>query len=138
MINTPLYTRHNEVPQLGAKPGKVDALHYNHVQTALKHLRNQIRLKIPRLKHLDLILQKDAWIIIDRVLNDVPIAAWTNFETENRHSLHEPIQCEIRLFHYAATMVLDRTLEAMELMLGELLEEELPDEKSSVLPFKKD
>jgi hypothetical protein len=137
MINTPLYTRHDEVPQLSSRPGKVNALYYNHVQTALKRLGNQIRLKIPKLKHLDLILQKDAWIIVDTVLNDVPVLAWTRFETEARDSLHEPIHCEIRFFHFAASMVLNRTLEAMELMLGEALEGELPNGKSDVLPFKK-
>lgn len=138
MTDTPLYLRHDEVPLLSSRTGKVGALYYNHVQTALKQLGNQIRLKIPGLNHLDLILQKDAWIIVDRVLNDVPIAAWTNFEIDHRESLHEPIQCEIRFFHYAASMILNRTLEAMELMLGELLEEELSEEKSSVLPFRKD
>jgi len=138
MNNAALYTRHDEVPQLGARPGKVDAIFYNHVQTALKQLGNQIRLKIPKLKHLDLILQKDAWIIVDITLNDVPVVAWTNFEIKGRTSLHEPIQCEIRFFHYAASMILNRTLEAMELMLGELLEQELHDEKSDVLPINKD
>ena len=60
MQNVPLYTRHDEVPQLASRAGKVNALYYNHVQSALKQLSNQIRLKIPRLKHLDLIIQKDA------------------------------------------------------------------------------
>jgi len=138
MSNVPLYTRHDEVPQLGSRPGKVDALYYNHVQTALKQLGNQIRLTIPKLKHLDLIIQKDAWIIVDTVLNDVPVVAWTNFEIKGRESLHEPIQCEIRFFHYAASMILNRTLEAMELMLGEELEQELHKNKSDVLPIKKD
>jgi len=138
MSNVPLYTRHDEVPQLSARAGKVDALYYNHVQTALKQLGNQIRLTIPKLKHLDLIIQKDAWIIVDIVLNDVPVVAWTNFETKGRDSLHEPIQCEIRFFHYAASMILNRTLEAMELMLGEILEQELHKNKSDVLPIKKD
>ena len=138
MSNAPLYTRHDEVPQLGARAGKVDAVFYNHVQTALKQLGSQIRLKIPKLKHLDLILQNDAWIIVDITLNDVPVVAWTNFETRGRTSLHEPIQCEIRFFHYAASMILNRTLEAMELMLGELLEQELHHEKSDVLPIRKD
>ena len=138
MSNVPLYTRHDELPQLSARAGKVDALYYNHVQTALKQLGNQIRLTIPKLKHLDLIIQKDAWIIVDVVLNDVPVVAWTNFETKGRDSLHEPIQCEIRFFHYAASMILNRTLEAMELMLGEVLEQELHKNKSDVLPIKKD
>jgi hypothetical protein len=138
MSSEQLYTRHNEVPQLSSRAGKMNALYYNHVQTALKQLGNQIRLKIPKLKHLDLIIQKDAWIIVDNVLNDVPIVAWTSFETKGRDTLHEPIKCEIRFFHYAATMILNRTLEAMELMLGELLQQEIPDKKSNVLPMKKD
>jgi len=133
-----MYTRHDEVPQFDSRPGKVDAIYYNHVQTALKRLGSQIRLKIPRLKHLDLILQKDAWIIVDTVLNDIPVAAWSDFETGGRSSLHEPIPCKIRYYHYAARMVLNRTLEAMELILGELLEEEVSESRSDVLPFKKD
>ena len=137
MTNEPLYTRHNEVPQLASRKGKVKALYYNHVQTALKSLGPQIRLKIPKLKHLDLIIQKDAWVIVDIVLNDIPVVAWTNFETAQRNNLHEPIQCEIRFFHFAASMVLNRTLEAMELMLGEQLAERLPDDSTTVIPFKK-
>lgn len=116
-----MYTRHNEMPMFDSRAGKVDAVYYNDVQTALKRLGGQIRLRIPELKHLDLILQKDAWIIVDRVLNDVPIAAWTNFETQNRDNLHKAIPCEIRYFHYAARMVLNRTLKAMDLMLRESL-----------------
>lgn len=137
MSSVSLYTRHDEVPILSTRPGKVNALYYNHVQTALKHLGDQIRLTIPKLKHLDLIIQKDAWVIVDKVLNDVPVVAWTSFEIKGRDSLHEPIKCEIRYFHYAASMIMNRTLEAMELMLGEL-ENSLPEETSNVLPLKKD
>ena len=133
-----LYTRHDEIPQLNSSPSEVSANYYNHVQKALNRLGDQIRLRIPKLKHLDLIIQKDAWIIVDIVLNDVPIAAWTQFEIKGRSSLHEPIQCEVRTFHYAASMILDRTLEAMELMLGEALQQSLPDNKADILPMNKD
>jgi hypothetical protein len=34
-------------------------------------------------------------------------------------------------------MVLNRTLEAMELMLGEQLAELLPDDSTTIIPFKK-
>lgn len=137
MTRTPFYTRQNEVTPLATRAGKIDALYYNHVLTALKHLGPEIHLRIPTLKHLDLILQKDAWIVIDRALYDYPILCWTDFETGHRDNLHEPIKCEVRYFHYAASMIFNKTLEAMELMLGELLENELPEEKSSVIPFKK-
>ena len=138
MNQTQLYTRHNEVPLLHNRQGKVEAVYYNEVQTALKRLGPQIRFKIPKLKHLDLILQKDAWIVVDRALSDFPILAWTDFQTEGRESLLEPVQCEVRIFHFAASMILRRTLEAMDLMLGEQLSEIMNDKKADVLPFKKD
>ena len=138
MIPTQLYTRHDEVPLLHHREGKVEADYYNEVQTALKKLGPQIRFNIPKLKHLDLILQKDAWIVVDRALSDFPVLAWTEFQTEGRESLLEPIKCEVRIFHFAASMILRRTLEAMDLMLGEQLAEIMNDEKADVLPFKKD
>jgi hypothetical protein len=116
-----MYTRHEEMPMFDSRAGKVEAVYYNDVQTALKRLGGEIRLRIPELKHLDLILQKEAWIIVDRVLNDVPIAAWTNFETHHRNSLHEDIPCKLCFFHYAARMVLNRTLKAMDQILREEL-----------------
>lgn len=131
-----MYTRHNEVPLFSRRQGQLDALYFNHVLVALRRRGPSIRFAIPRLKHLDLILQKDAWIIVDRVLNDVPVAAWTDFETEGRASLHEPIKCEIRTYHAMASGILKRTLEAMELLLGEELADDLPDEKSDVVAFQ--
>ncbi|MCW8943090.1 MAG: hypothetical protein OQK93_07935 [Gammaproteobacteria bacterium] len=134
----PPYTRHNEVLILDRRPGNVDANYFNQAQTALKRIGQQIRLKIPTLNHLDLIVQQDAWIIVDRVLNDIPVVAWTDFQTEGRNNLHEPIACEIRLYHFAARMVLKTTLDAMEDILGQSLAEQDSDKPEKVLPFKKD
>lgn len=134
----PPYTRHNEVLILDRRPGNVDANYFNQAQTALKRVGQQIRFKIPTLNHLDLIVQQDAWIIVDRVLNDIPVVAWTDFQTEGRNNLHEPIACEIRLYHFAARMVLKTTLDAMEDILGQSLAEQDSDKPEKVLPFKKD
>jgi len=107
---------------LEKRPGElVSANHYNHVQIALKRLGQEIKLSIPRLKHLDLILQKDAWIVVDRVLHDLPIVSWADFEVTKRDNLYKPIRCELRLYHYAAHKIMAHTLNAMELMLGESL-----------------
>ena len=115
-----MYTRHDEVPVYAYRDGVLDALYYNHVQVALNRLGESLRLEIPGLKTLDLILQRDAWIIVDRAFNDVPIAAWTNFDTQRRTALHAPVHCQIRLFHAHAGAILKRVLEAMEMLLGEL------------------
>jgi len=128
-----MYTRHDEVPVYEYQEGIINAVNYNTVQTALKRLDSEIRLTIPKLKTLDLILQKDAWIVVDRALNDVPIAAWTNFEIAQRDALHQPVHCQLRLFHANGAIITNRVLEAMELLLGERLNE--TENRNKVINF---
>lgn len=116
-----IYTRHNEILVLDRKPATVEAVHYNLALTALKHRKQPIRFKIPSLNHLDLLIQKDAWIVVDRVLHDMPIAAWADFQTEQRDNLHEPIACEVRLYHFAARMILQPTLDKMQDTLRQII-----------------
>lgn len=118
---------------------QLKAGHFNHVQVALKKLCDSIRFPIPKLKHLDLILEKEAWIIVDHVLNDIPVAAWTEFQADHRDNLHQPIQCRLQLYHTNADLILTRTLEAMEMLLGEQLADLLPhanDDDAKVVPFR--
>ena len=133
----PPYTRHNEVLILDKWTGDVDANYFNQTKTALKRIGQQIRFKIPTLNHLDLIVQDDSWIVVDRVLNDMPVVAWTEFQTEGRDNLHEPIICEIRIYHFAARIILNTTLNAMENILRQSLTEKEGNETIAVLPFKK-
>lgn len=115
------YTRHNEILILDSKPGEVEAKYFNVAQTALKRISSQWRFKIPSLIHLDLIVQDDAWIVVDRTLNDIPVACWTKFDTSKRDNLHQPVSCEIRIYHFAARAVLQKTLDEMESSLREAL-----------------
>jgi hypothetical protein len=131
-----MYTRHLEIDTLATRPGrKVEAIYYNHVQSALKKLElPEVRFRL--MKHLDLIVQKDAWIVVDRVLNDIPVVGWMNFDVAHRESLHEPVTCEIRFWHVAATMILKQTLEILDKMLDlELAELEQDDEGVRILKF---
>lgn len=117
-----MYERHTEVPPLQVRAQwRVDARHFNHVRCALRRLGPELRLSPPGLKHLDLILQHEAWVVVDRVLNDMPVVAWMDFRASGRTSLHEPIPCELRYFHAYAGMILNRTLAAMEQSLAEEL-----------------
>jgi hypothetical protein len=118
-----MYTRHEEVPVFEYRDGMINAVHYNTVQTAFHRLGDEIRLSIPELKTLDLVLQRDAWIVVDRALNYAPIAAWTNFDVERRDALHTPVHCQLRLFHANGGIIIKQVLEAMELLLrGQLSE----------------
>jgi len=132
-----MYMRHHDVPPLEVRHNrKVDARYYNHVQTALKKLGPEIRIRLTGLKHLDLIIQKDAWIVVDRVLNDVPVVAWLDFQVHHRESLHEPIACELRIWHALASMIMSRTLKAMDLLLDQELDElEQDDSGHRILKF---
>jgi hypothetical protein len=132
-----MYSRLEDVPVYESFSTTVNAIHFNHVQRALNKLGDSIRLSIPRMRHLDLILEKQAWIIVDRVLNDVPIAAWTDFKTASRDNVHQPISCTQKLFHVHAHLILDRSLEAMELMLGELLPEGDIENPATIVPIDK-
>lgn len=132
-----MYRRLDSVPVFEYRDGELPAHYYNDVQVALKRLGEDLRFAIPRLKHLDLILQKDAWIIVDRVLNDVPVVAWTDFQAAHRNSLHEPIPCQIRLYHMHGPLVMTRTLEAMELILGEMLANHAPSDEANIAPIRK-
>lgn len=134
----PAYTRHDEVLILGSWPSNVDAHYFNAALTAQKRLEVPIRFKIPTLNHLDLIVQENAWVVVDRVLNDMPIVAWTDFQTDGRDNLHEAIACEIRIYHFAARMILKTTLDAMEVILGQYVAERDNGKVITLLPFKKD
>ena len=118
-----MYRRHNEVPVYQYRQGLIQSLHYNTVQIAFKRLGREIRLSIPKLRTLDLILQKDAWIVVDHAMNDLPVAAWTKFEITGRDAIHAPVQCQIRLFHANGGAITDQVLDAMEMLLGERLKQ---------------
>jgi len=114
-------TRLDELPVFEIRQLTVRASDYNLVHIALKRLGEPLRLELPKLRTLDLVLEHDAWIVIDRALNDMPVLAWIDFEVVHRHSLHEPVPCQRRTYHTHALLIVDKVIEAMHLILGERL-----------------
>ena len=130
-------SRLNGIPVYQTSHTTHRAQDYNLVRIALKRLGSPLRFKLPRLRTLDLVLEPDAWIIVDDSLNDIPIIAWLDFEDKRRSSLHEDIHCEQRSYHQHALIIVDKALEAMQLILGERLAD-LPETQSKqVLVFDK-
>ena len=132
-----MYVRHTEVPPLQVRAQwRVDAYHFNHVRCALRRLGPELRLSPPGLKHLDLILQPGAWVVVDRALNDMPVLAWMDFCTTGRTGLHEPVPCELRYFHAYAGMIMNRALAGMELSLAaDRAARESAEREVRILPF---
>lgn len=110
---------------------------YNLVHIALKRLGNPLRVELPQLRTLDLVLEKEAWIVVDRSLNDIPVVAWIDFNVSHRETLHEPVTCERRTYHTHALIIIDKVIEAMHLILGEKLEQVSPAGSESVTPIKR-
>jgi len=114
----------------------VEAIHYNLVQVALRRLGSPLRFELPKLRTLDLHLEHDAWIVVDNSLNDIPVMAWVDFDTSERDNLHKDIPCTLKIYHSHASILIEKVLEAMTLLIGEQLD--LPEDgPARVLPLKK-
>lgn len=125
-----------DLPTFEIRHVTVEAIHYNLVQVALKRLGQPLRFALPKLRTLDLHLEKEAWIVVDKSLNDIPVMAWVDFDTTDRSNLHENIPCTLKIYHSHAGILIKKVMEAMTLLLGEQLD--LPDDKpAKVLPLKK-
>jgi len=130
-------SRLDDLPVFETRQLNLRAEDYNLVHIALKRLGDPLRVELPRLRTLDLILEKDAWIVVDRSLNDIPVVAWIDFKVSHRQSLHEPVACERRSYHTHALLIIDKVFEAMHLILGEKLGEISPAGSESVTPIKR-
>lgn len=113
--------RLNEVPKYSEADCRVDAQYFNKIRLALRRLPGPIRLQLRELQHIDMIIDDDSWACVDSSLNDLPIAAWTDFQTKGRDNLHEPIECKLSYYHYQAAMVVNEALEITQELLNERL-----------------
>ena len=130
-------SRLDDIPVYQQRPVTVTAADYNRVQIALKRLGEPVRIPLVGLRTLELLLEKDAWIVIDSGLNEVPVLAWTDFQAAERSSLHEDIPCVLKIYHAHAMVILNKVTSQMEEVLRERIEklyETVPGEKVVPLP----
>ena len=117
----------------------VAAADFNRVQIAFHRLGAPLHIALTGLRNLELILDHEAWIVIDRDLNNIPILAWTDFQSVGRLSLHEPVQCILRTYHIHAPVILDQVIAFMEQELeARLSERQKACEIENVIPIRKE
>ncbi|MEW5890316.1 MAG: hypothetical protein AB1768_15040 [Pseudomonadota bacterium] len=58
-------------------------------------------------------LEERQWVCVDASLNDVPVVAWSDFQDRDRALLHAPVPCIVTHFHFGASAIRDRVLDAM-------------------------
>ncbi len=126
-------TRIEDVPKLRTEQTSIDAPRYNQVRLALMRLNGQIRLPLPGLRGMDLILDRQSWVCVDRTLYDLPILAWTDFGP--RQGLHTSVDCLRHFYHINADLISETVLSTMTTLLGERLSENGPLVNQGILPW---
>jgi hypothetical protein len=100
---------------LRVMPKTIEAACYNQVRLALRRLGNPLRVELPEHRGLEIILEDDNWLCVDSARNDQPIMAWLCFDTRrHNNALHEPVPCQLRLYHMHAGLIMGSALDALE------------------------
>jgi hypothetical protein len=86
-------------------------MYYNRVRIALSRLDNPLRIELINLRGLDIVIDDDVWVCVDRTLNDLPIFAWTDFDYSSRTNLFEPVACRLRFYHNHADLICGTVLD---------------------------
>ncbi|MDH5178551.1 MAG: hypothetical protein OEZ39_15850 [Gammaproteobacteria bacterium] len=101
----------------------IDSKYYNPVRLALSRLANPLRIKLPSLHTLDVLLDNETWIVVDRSTGDKPMLAWLDFDYASRLSLHKPIICRINHYHTQSAIIVDKVLELLRSTLRSKLQQ---------------
>ena len=110
------------IPVYQQQPASLEAADFNRVQLALKRLGSSIHIPLAGLRSLELILDKEAWIVVDAALNHVPVLAWTDFKVDDRKDLHRPVPCVLKMYHAHAQVILDQVMARMQTALQERMD----------------
>jgi hypothetical protein len=114
----------DEITALRVMPKTIEATCYNHVRLALSRLGNPLRVDIPDHRGLDIILSDQHWLCVDNFRGDQPILAWLDFDTRKHNTgLHEPVTCQLRLYHMHAGLIMGSALDALHQALQKQLAE---------------
>ena len=127
----------DEIKRQSTWPTKVDAKLFNLTKRAMARLGGELRVPMRGLKTLDLIVQERRWTLVDRALDDMAMAAWTDFQDDDGRGLHEPVLCELHYFHDKARLMIKKALRRLEEELTEALAaSDAPQGGGQVLAFK--
>ncbi|WP_455208794.1 hypothetical protein [Kaarinaea lacus] len=114
-------SRLSDIPIIKSVPSYVGATHFNRVRLSQLRLDPSLRLELFSLRGLDIVIDDDAWVCIDRTLGDLPVLAWTDFDKNSRKGLHQPVPCKLRFYHNHADLICGTVLDD----LGRILERRL-------------
>lgn len=129
-------SRIEDVPKLRTVSTEIESIRFNQVRLGLIRLGGPIRMKLPGLRGMDVIIDGQAWVCVDRTLYDLPVLAWTDFRSEHRNGIHEPVQCLLHYYHVHADLITETVLATIVSVLAERMEEKFPARAPAVFDFQ--
>ncbi|ADE16472.1 conserved hypothetical protein [Nitrosococcus halophilus Nc 4] len=113
----------SETSPLRVLPKTIEATDFNRVRLALRRLGRPLRVALPAHRGLEVILDNHMWLCVDSFHQDQPVLAWRSFETIDRYGLHEPVRCELCLYHTHAGLIMGSAIEQLSEALAKRLTE---------------
>lgn len=107
-------TRIGDLPVIATRPDRMEAATYNLWRRARRRFRPPLRIALPGLKEMALIMDDDAWVVVDQRQYDLPILAWVDFAAQGRDALHEPVACTLNYYHFMASQLRGKVLGLMQ------------------------
>lgn len=122
-------TQNVELLPLRIMPKVIEATTFNLARLALMRIADPLRVSLADHRCLDVILSQHEWLCVDACSEDQPILAWREFDMRHRAALHQPINCQLYLYHTHAGLIMGTARDGLTQVLTDLLHEHT-DKKS--------
>jgi len=126
-------TRIENVPKLRTVPASINAQLYNTALLAILRLEAPLRIRLPGLRTIDVVLNRNTWVCLDRAMYDLPALAWTHINQTGRGALHAPVECELHYYHIHANISAHKVLDSLHTALEEMLANAAPNQPGKVI-----
>jgi hypothetical protein len=100
----------DHIPALHSETSSIDAPIYNRIRLGLLRADLPLRLPLTGLRGMDMVLDHQTWVCLDRTFYDLPVLAWSDFEPTARTGLQDPVRCRIHYYHVHADFIVHSVL----------------------------
>lgn len=114
-------TQNIDLIPLRVFPKVIEAATINMARLALVRVANPLRVSLEDHRGLDVILNQKEWLCVDSCNDDQIILAWREFDMRNRNALHQPVNCNLYLYHMHAGLIMGTARDSLTLALSDIL-----------------
>lgn len=101
---------------------------YNHIRIAHLRMGSPLEFELARHRGLQFLIYPDLWHCLDTFSGNQTIMVWQSFVTNVRAALHEPVVCELSLYHKSAGLVMGSVLDELSDIIASRLQKQATDQ----------